>query len=103
MKISEITLPSVAAYLNLTAGDYDAMMLTAVMSAAKQYIVDYTGIPESSADETVDTIDNHPDFYAAYMVICQDMNDNRSMYVGQREVANKVVDSILGMHCVNLL
>ena len=102
MKISEITSANVATYLRLETGDYDATVLAAIMAAAKQHLTDYTGIPATSTDTEADTLDNHPDFYVAYMVLCQDMHDNRSMYVETNNV-NKVVESILGMHCVNLL
>ena len=102
MKISEITEANVATYLRLEAGEYDNDELTAIMNAAEQYIVDYTGIPLTSDDLTIDTLDNHPDFFAVYMVLCQDMCDNRSLYVEKTNV-NKVGESILGMHCTNLL
>lgn len=102
MKISEITIANVADFLRLETGDYDITTLTAIMAAANQYIADYTGIPATSEDATIDTLDNHPDFYIAYMVLCQDMYDNRTMYVDNSNV-NKVVETILGMHCVNLL
>lgn len=102
MKISEITSAHVTVFLQLESGDYDATVLAAIMAAAKQYLVDYTGIPATSADVTADTLDNHPDFYIAYMVLCQDMYDNRAVYVDKSNV-NKVVETILGMHCTNLL
>jgi len=102
MKISEITIANVADFIRLESGDYATVTLTAIMDAAKQYIVDYTGIPATSTDITIDTLDNHPDFYIAYMVLCQDMYDTRTMYV-DKSSANKVVETILGMHCTNLL
>ena len=102
MTISKITLAHVVAFLRLESGDYDTATLTAIMDAAKQYIADYTGIPATSADETADTLDNHPDFYIAYMALCQDMHDNRTMYVDKNN-ANRTVETILGMHSVNLL
>jgi len=36
------------------------------------------------------------------LVLVQDMWDNRTLYVDKSNV-NKVVDSILGLHAVNLL
>lgn len=47
-------------------------------------------------------IDAFEDFIIAVYVLCQDMYDNRSMYVDNANV-NKVVETILGMHSVNLL
>lgn len=40
--------------------------------------------------------------YDSYMVLCQDMYDHRS-YDSENGAANRVVDSILGMHVRNLL
>lgn len=100
MKISEVTRERVAAYLKLEADEYDSNLLLAVMDAAKQYILDVTGLPEHS--EEGDDIDSYPDLTIAFLVLCQDMYDNRSMYVDQPNV-NRVVDSILGMHSRNLL
>lgn len=100
MKISEATPEYAAAYLRLAPDEYDVNMLQAIMDAAKQYIINVTGLPESSEDG--DSIDSYPDLTIAFLVLCQDMYDNRSMYVDQQNV-NKVVDSILGMHSRNLL
>lgn len=100
MKLSEIKKPDVIDYLRLEKDMYPdgseaEKNLFAIMDAAYNYILDYTGLSRAEADE-------HETFYTAYMVLCQDMNDNRVYYVDKGNV-NKVVDSILGMHCVNLL
>ncbi|MDF2537414.1 MAG: hypothetical protein K0S76_435 [Herbinix sp.] len=47
-------------------------------------------------------IDAFEEFSIAIYVLCQDMHDNRSLYVDKTNL-NKVVDAILGMHRVNLL
>lgn len=100
MRLSQITTDKVAEFLRLDPDEYQKEILQAVMTAAKQYILNYTGLTEEKADEK-------EDFYIAYMVLCQDMYDNRSLYVDKSGVqgsnTNKVVESILGMHCVNLL
>ena len=105
MKISEITVSDVAAYLRLATGDYDATVIAAIMAAAKKFIIDYTGIPET--DETSSTIDDYPDFYIAYMSLCADMYDNRSMYydngLKNKSQINKTVETVLNMHSLNLL
>ena len=94
MKVSEITLKDIAAYLRLD-DDFDTAQLQPIFDAAVHYIRDYTGL-------TGEEIDEHEDFYIAVMVLCQDMWDTRCMYVDKSNV-NKVVDTILGMHRVNLL
>lgn len=95
MKISEIKPDDVVEFLRLDAECCSERMMEAVMKAAKEYILNYTGLSEEEADKK-------EDFYTAYMVLCQDMIDNRAMYVDKNNV-NQVVDSILSMHCVNLL
>lgn len=95
MQISKITAADVADFIRLDPDSYKNRMLKAIMEAAKQYILGYTGLTEAEADEK-------EDLYIAYMVLCQDMYDNRSMYVDRNNV-NKVVESVLGMHCKNLI
>ena len=161
MKISAIQLSDVVSFLRLESGDYSETEITAIMAAAKGYIMSYTGLKDETvtgetlteiSDGTVfntryspvvaDTlkvyvngtqvtsgfaanceagtitfdsipaatptadykagIDAYEDFYIAYMVMCQDMHDNRSVYVDSNN-ANKVVDSILSLHVRNLL
>lgn len=95
MKLSEITMEDVVDYIHVDEDDYTPRNIEAIMTAAKQYILNYTGLTEEEAEEK-------GDFYIAFMALCQDMHDNRSMYVDKNNT-NKVVESILGMHCVNFL
>lgn len=95
MKLSNITGKDVEEFIRLEQGTYSENMMKAVMEAAKSYILDYTGLTKEQADEK-------DDLYIAYMVLCQDMFDNRSMYVDKNNV-NKVVKSILDMHSENLI
>lgn len=83
----------VADYLRLD--DYREEEIKRLMDTAKAFIRSYTGL----TDEEIDT---HEDFYIVVLVLCQDMHDNRCMYVDKGNL-NKVVETILGMHCVNLL
>lgn len=93
MKVSEIQVEQVADYLRLD--DYLVSDLSPLLDSAKAFIRSYTGL----GDEEIDT---HEDFYIVVLILCQDMYDNRCMYVDKGNL-NKVVDTILGMHCVNLL
>lgn len=95
MKLSDITDKDVEEFLRLEPGTYSGDMMRAVREAAKSYILHYTGLTEEQADEK-------EDLYIAYMVLCQDMFDNRAMYVDKNNV-NRVVESILCMHSVNLI
>ena len=47
-------------------------------------------------------VDAFEDFVIVVYVLCQDMYDNRTLYVDKSNL-NKVVETILGMHCINLL
>ncbi len=87
MKMSEITVADVAEYLRLD--EYNENLI----DTAKSFVLDYTSL---LADEA-DTKDN---LWIAIMVLCQDMYDNRSMYVDKSNM-NKVVESVLGMHIGN--
>lgn len=93
MKVSEIEVEHVVQYIKLD--EYDEDELQAILDAAKAFIQSYTGLSK-------DEVDQHEDFYIVVMILCQDMHDNRCIYVDKNNL-NKVVDTILGMHCVNLL
>lgn len=93
--MSEITISDVAKYLRLEDNEYCENELTTILTTAKQFIKSYTGL-------TDEQIDDHEDFYIVVMILCQDMYDNRSYYVEKNNL-NKVVETILGMHSINLL
>lgn len=93
MKVSKIEVHDVAEYLRLD--DYNFKEIASILKAAKSFVISYTGL-------SIEEIDEHEDFYIVIMILCQDMHDNRCMYVDKSNL-NKVVDTILGMHCVNLL
>lgn len=95
MKVSEVTVTNVAEYLRLEVGEYSQALLTSLLNTAKEFIKSYTGL-------TNEQIDKYEDFYIVVMVLCQDMYDNRSYYVDKNNM-NKVVETILGMHSINLL
>ena len=93
MVMSAITTQNVADYLRLD--DATDQLLPDILSAAKNYVLSYTG-------QTAEELDKYPDISIAVMVLCQDMYDNRSMYVDKNNV-NRVIDSILGMYRINFL
>lgn len=95
MRISEITVSDIAEYLRLSSGEYSSTQLEALKDVAINFIKSYTGLEESE-------MYNHEDLYIVVMILCQDMYDNRSLYVDKSNL-NKVVETILGMHSVNLL
>lgn len=95
-KVSDLTATNVAEYLRLIdPSTDDTNTLTTLLNIAKSYVQEYTG-------KTAEQIDEHADIVIAVLVLCQDMWDNRSLYVDESNV-NKVVESILGLHSENLL
>ena len=100
MIVSEITYTDVANYLRLTddliEDEANQEFLTSAIEIAKAFILNYTGI-ESEAD-----LDNYGDLPIVVLALCQDMYDNRSLYVDNSNL-NKMIETILGMHQRNLL
>lgn len=95
-KVSDITVQDVANYLRIAElTTEDENYITTLLTVAKRYIADWTGLKEES-------LDLHPDFIVVVYVLVQDMYDTRAMYVDKSNV-NKVVDTILGLHQRNLL
>lgn len=93
-KVSEITNSDVAEYIRLDEVSVeDYRTLNNLLDIAKAYIKNYTG---------QDNLDSFPDFVIVVFILCQDMWDNRTMYVDSTNL-NYVVQTILGMHEVNLL
>ena len=96
MKISEVNVQNIIDYLRIsepTQSDTD--FISAIIVSAKNYISQYTGY-------TIAELDNYEDVTIALYVLCQDMYDTRSLYV-QNNNANRVVESILNLHSINLL
>ena len=98
MKVSEIALNDICrqireeeAYLT----EEDRKYLSILQKAAVEYVKGYTGLDETA-------IATHEDITIAVLVLVSDMYDNRQMTVDRNNV-NRVVDTILGMYCENLL
>lgn len=95
-KVSEITVGDLANYLRISElSNSDTTLLTSIIEAAKNFVLAYTG-------RTIEDADSFPEFTIAVYVLSEDMYDKRTYSVDKTE-ANKVVDSILGLHSINLL
>lgn len=95
-KVSDITYSDVADYIRLSEVTTDDQnTLTTLINVSKNFISKYTG-------QTIEALDNFPDFIIVVLILCQDMYDNRTLYVDNQNL-NKVVETILGMHSINLL
>ena len=103
MKVSEIIVKDITNYLRLSeVNDDDNKNIELFLNIAKNYIENYTGIPQRSEDEEVETLDTYSDFVIVVYVLCQDMYDNRVMYVDGKNI-NNTVKTILDMHTRNNL
>ena len=94
--VSQITAQDVADYLRIVElTEDDTNTLNTLLTVAKTYICKYTG-------QSLENLDNLNDIILVVFVLVQDMWDNRALYVDSSNV-NKVVESILGLHSINLL
>ena len=88
-KVSEITTADIADFIRLgEVSDADEKQLQTFLTVAKNYITNYTAL---------DDLDEYADLVIAVYVLCQDMYDNRSLYIDKNN-PNKVVQTILDMH-----
>lgn len=93
-KVSEITVNDLDEYLRIYELDENEVaLLNNLLNIAKSFIKSYTG---------QDDLDKYQDFVIVTLVLVQDMYDNRTLYVDTKNL-NTVVETILGMHSVNLL
>lgn len=94
MKVSDITYQEIADYIRLTeVSQSEETLLTNLIEIAKAFIKENTG---------VQNLDEFDDFVIVIFILCQDMYDNRTLYVDKSDL-NKVVQTILGMHVTNNL
>lgn len=93
-KVSDITYQDVADYIRLDEITVDDVnTLNTLINVAITFIKNYTGLTD---------IDPYQDFIIVVLILCQDMWDNRAIYVDNSNL-NKVVETILGLHQINLL
>lgn len=93
-KVSEITYEDIADYLRLSeVTAKDTKFLNTILNVAKDYIKNNSGIED---------MDAYGDLVFAVFVLCQDMYDNRALYVDKNNV-NIVVSNIINEHSDNLL
>jgi hypothetical protein len=92
MKVSDITYQEIADYIRLTeVSQSEETLLTNLIEIAKAFIKENTGVQD---------LDEFDDFVIVIFILCQDMYDNRTLYVDKGDL-NKVVQTILGMHVTN--
>ena len=94
MKVSDITTTEVRDYVR-PEGDTGDISMDVLLDAAISYVKSYTGLDSEG-------LDKYDDISNAVMVLCSDMYDKRQMTV-ENDKINRVVQSILDMHSINLL
>ncbi len=88
-KVSEITTADIADFIRLgEVSDAEEKQLQTFLNVAKDYIANYTALTD---------LDEYADLVIAVYVLCQDMYDNRTLYIDKNN-PNKVVQTILDMH-----
>ena len=104
MKVSEITIENIETHLRLTEVDDSlAEELSTFLEVAINYIENYTGIKRKSEEnKSQENLDTYSDFVIVVYILCQDMYDNRVMYVDGKNI-NNTVKTILDMHTRNNL
>lgn len=96
MEISKLTTEDVKYYLRIVESDeQDDALIASILNGSKSYVSGQTGL-------SMDEMDKYSDLTIAILIICQDMYDNRSMYVDKNNL-NKTVESIISMHSSHLV
>lgn len=89
MKVSQITTKDIADFIRLDeVSDEEEIQLQTFLTVAKDYISNYTALED---------LDEYTDLAIVVLILCQDMYDNRTMYIDKNN-PNKVVQTILDMH-----
>lgn len=88
-KVSDITTKDIADFIRLDeVSSTEEIQLSTFLTVAKDYVANYTGLAD---------LDEYADLVIVIYILCQDMYDNRVMYVDKNN-PNKVVQTILDMH-----
>lgn len=98
MKVSEVTVKELSDYLRLDdPTETELSELARMRQTAVSFVKSYTGLGDEE-------IDSHEEMAQALFVLVADMFDNRNLYIeGKASNINKMAESILAMHSVNLL
>ena len=94
MKFSEVSITDLKEYAHVDHS-LDDVLFEIILQATTSYIKNYTGL-------TLEQMDDKEDLTMALMILSNEMYDNR-VYAVENDKVNKIVNSILDMHSVNLL
>ena len=83
--VSEITAQDLADYLRISDPTQDDInTLNTLLTVAKVYVAEYTG-------RSIQDLDSYRDIIIVIFVLVQDMWDNRTLYVDNKELNNAVL------------
>ena len=102
MKVSEITTKELKNYLRLDDDSFNDE-LDVCLESAISYVCEHTGLVQN---ETKKELDEHEDITMAVFVLVSDFFENHLYHqggVGVEVKVNKIVDTILNHHRVNLI
>lgn len=95
-KISDITYNDLASFLRLVELSLDEEnTLVTLLGVAKNFVSKYTG-------RSLEELDEYQDMVIVIFILVQDMWDNRTMYINEKNLNNTII-TILNLHSVNLL
>ncbi len=93
MKINDVPDLLIIKHCNVYDDDMDLIKI--YKESAKSYIKSYTGLDDEG-------INKYEDLTIVYLNLISDMYDNRSFTV-ENDKENKMLNSIMFMHSINLL
>lgn len=93
MKINDVPDLLIIKHCNVYDDDMDLIKI--YKESAKSYIKSYTGLDDEE-------INKYEDLTIVYLNLISDMYDNRSFTV-ENDKENKMLNSIMFMHSINLL
>lgn len=102
MKVSEITTKNLQDYLRLDDDTFKDE-IDIYLKSAISYVCEHTGLIQN---ETKKELDAHEDITMAVFVLVSDFYENHLYHqggVGTEVKVNKIVDTILNHHRVNLV
>jgi len=94
MMVSELTVDDVKNYLRVDT-DTDNSLITVILSAAKRFCAQYTGL-------TLEALDSYEDMPLAVLAVCADMYEVRQLTLNGTQL-NPTTAQILGTYSTNLL
>jgi hypothetical protein len=106
MKVSEVGISDLKGYANVYH-DIDDSLFTAILAAAKQFLVSYTGIPledvpATDTEPVINGLDHYEDMTVALFILSNEMYDNRMVHVESNKIGF-VIRQLLDSHSTNLL